>query len=197
MIDDLEDLARRQARAQNGLGPSHARPQPWFVGSGRRLTWLIVALVAVLIALRGVTTLWLAEDASNWWSQRKPATVVARPPVYVPRPVRAGPPPSTITLPPRASRPKGNPGRWFDAGSYPPTAIRAGEEGRTVARISIGDDGFVKSCGIVTSSGSNRLDVATCSILLDRGVFEPARDEAGMAIKSTIDLPVRWVLPRD
>lgn len=197
MIDDLEDLARRQARAQNGLNPSQGRPQPWFVGSGKRLTWLIVALVAVLIALRGVTTLWLAQDAWNWWSHRKPASGVGPPPGYVPERNSAGPPPSTITLPPRASRPRGNPGRWFDADSYPSAAIRAGEEGRTVARIAIGTDGRVSSCGIVTSSGSSHLDAATCNILFHRGVFEPARDETGTAIRSTMQLPVRWVLPRD
>ncbi|SEK57619.1 TonB family C-terminal domain-containing protein [Sphingomonas palmae] len=197
MIDDLEDLARRQARAQNGLDPSHMRPQPWFVGSGKRLTWLIVAIVAVLIALRGVTTLWLAQDAWNWWTHRKPARVVGPPPVYVPKSVRSEPPPPTIVLPPRATKPKGSPAGWFGADSYPPAAIRAEEEGRTVARVLIGTNGRVESCGIVTSSGSNQLDAATCRILVSRGIYEPARDESGSPIRSTMQMPVRWVLPRN
>lgn len=196
-MDDLEDLSRRQARAQNGLDPSHAGPQPWFVGSGRGLMLLIVTLVAVLIALRGITTVWLAQDAWEWWTHRPPARVAGPPVVHVPPFARVGPAPPTIVLPPRASKPKGNPGAWFDADSYPPDAIRADEEGRTVARVLIGIDGRVQSCGIVTSSGSASLDAATCSILTRRGSFEPARDAAGAAIRSTWEVPVRWVLPRD
>ncbi|MBW6522369.1 energy transducer TonB [Sphingomonas sp. RHCKR47] len=195
-MDDLEDLARRQARAQNGLDPSHTRPQPWFVGSGRGLMWLIVTLVLVVIAMRGVTTLWLAEDAWDWWTHRQAARSEVPPPMIAP-PARIDPAPPTIVLPPRASKAKGNPAAWFDADAYPPAAIRAGEEGRTVARVLIGTDGRVSACGIVTSSGSASLDTATCNILTHRGSFEPARDAAGVAIRSTWQLPVRWVLPRD
>ncbi len=198
-MDDLEDLARRQARAQNGLDPSHARPQPWFVGSGKGLMLLVVTLVAVLIALRGVTTVWLAQDAWDWWTHRPPAPVVKPLVVHVPAPGRVGPVPPTIALPARASRPRprGNPGVWFSPDAYPPAAIRAEQEGRTVARVLIGTDGRVQSCGIVTSSGSASLDAATCSILTRRGSYEPARDSAGVAISSTWEVPVRWVLPRD
>ena len=196
-MDDLEDLARRQARAQNGLDPSHARPQPWFVGSGRGLMLLVVTLVVVLIALRGVTTVWLVEEAWEWWTHRPPARIAGPPIGHFPVPAQAGSAPPTIVLPPRASEPKGNPGAWFDADSYPPAAIRAGEEGRTVARVLIGTDGRVQSCGIVTSSGSASLDAATCSTLVNRGSFEPARDAGGAAIRSTWQVPVRWVLPRD
>jgi TonB family protein len=182
-MDDLEDLARRQARAQNGLDPSHARPQPWFVGSGRGLMLLVVTLVVVLIALRGVTTVWLAEDAWRWWTHRQPA--------------RVGVPPPAIAPPSKAAKPEGDPGAWFDADSYPPAAIRAEEEGRTVARVLIGTDGRVSSCGIVTSSGSASLDEATCNVLVHRGSFEPARDRAGVAIRSTLEMPARWILPRN
>jgi len=60
-MDDLEDLARRQARAQNGLDPTHARPQPWFVGSGRGLMLLVLALMTVFIVMRGVPSWWAAS----------------------------------------------------------------------------------------------------------------------------------------
>jgi len=198
-MDDLEDLARRHARAQNGLDPSHARPQPWFVGSGRGLMLLVVTLVAVLIALRGVTTVWLAQDAWQWWTHRRSTRVAGPPIVHVPPPTRVGPALPVIVLPPRASKPnpRGNPGAWFDADSYPPAAIKADEEGRTVARVLIGTDGRVQSCGIVTPSGSGSLDAATCNILVTRGSFEPARDATGAAIRATWEVPVRWVLPRD
>lgn len=160
---------------------------------------LVVTLVAVLIVLRGVTTVWLAQDAWEWWTHRPPPRVAGPPIVHVPPPTRVGPALPGIMLPPRASKPnpRGNPGAWFDAGSYPPAAIRAEEEGRTVARVLIGTDGRVRSCGIVTSSGSASLNAATCAILVNRGSFEPARDAAGVAIRATWQAPVRWVLPRD
>lgn len=194
-MDDLEDLARRQARAQNGLDPSHARPQPWFVGSGKGLMLLVVTLVAVLIGLRGVTTVWLAQDAWRWWTHRKPRMVAPAPVLLPPPPIAA--PPAAIVLPPQAAAPKGNPAKWFGADAYPAEAIRNEEEGRTVSRILIGRDGRVRSCGIVTSSGYPRLDAATCDILVRRGAFEPARDAAGRAIEATRQMPVRWVLPHD
>ena len=194
-MDDLEDLARRQARAQNGLDPSHARPQPWFVGSGKGLMLLVLTLVAVLIGLRGVTTVWLAQDAWRWWTHRTPRMVAPAPVLLPPPPIAA--PPAAIVLPPRAAAAKGNPAEWFGADAYPSEAIRNEEEGRTVSRILIGRDGRVRSCGIVTSSGHPRLDAATCDVLVRRGAFKPARDAAGRAIEATRQVPVRWVLPRD
>lgn len=194
-MDDLEDLARRQARAQNGLDPSHARPQPWFVGSGKGLMLLVVTLVAVLIGLRGVTTVWLAQDAWRWWLHGKPRMVAPAPVLLPPSPIAA--PPAAIALPSRPATAKGSPAAWFGADAYPAEAIRNEEEGRTVSRILIGRDGRVRSCGIVTSSGHPRLDAATCDILVRRGAFEPARDAAGRAIEATRQIPVRWVLPHD
>lgn len=158
---------------------------------------LVVTLVAVLIALRGVTTVWLVQDAWAWWTHRAAAPVAGPPPIYQPSPARAGPPPPSITLPPGTTAPEGNPGAWFSADVYPPEAIRAGEEGRTVARVLIGADGRVEACGIVASSGSTRLDAATCEAARRRGSLQPARDASGKATRSTLELPVRWVLPRD
>lgn len=190
-MDDLEDLARRQARAQNGLDPSHVRPQPWFVGSGRGLMLLVVTLVAVLIALRGVTTVWLAQDVWEWWAHRR---VVASAGSSSAQYVTA---PRAIRLAPGVTPPRGDPIRWLSFDDYPPEAVRNNEEGRTVARLLIGVDGRVQSCGIVKSSGSASLDAATCHAAIKRGVFEPARLASGEPVRSTYDLPVRWVLPRD
>jgi TonB family protein len=190
-MDDLEDLARRQARAQNGLDPSHARPQPWFVGSGRGLMLLVVTLVAVLIALRGVTTVWLAQDAWEWWTHRKGAASAGS------SSARYAAAPRAIKLGPGAIPPRGDPIRWLSYDDYPPDAIRNNEEGRTVARLLIGANGRVQSCGIVTSSGSASLDAATCRAAVRRGMFEPAHLASGERVRSTFDLPVRWVLPRD
>ena len=97
----------------------------------------------------------------------------------------------------KAAGVKGNPGEFFGGDSYPPAAIRAGEQGRVVARLEIGVDGRVKECSVAESSGSASLDAKTCEIALGRITFTPALDESGSPIASSYTLPVRWVLPRD
>lgn len=190
MTDDLEDLARRQARAQNGLDPSHARPQPWFVGSGRRLMWLIVTLVAVLVALRGVTTWWLAQDAWAWWTHRPPARV-APPPI-----TRAEPAPAALPLPPGAIAPTGNAAEWISADDYPIESIRREEQGKSLVRWVVDPDGRVRRCGTVSSSGFPRLDAAACAAIIRNARYAPARDASGRAIATTAQRRVVWLLPR-
>ena len=79
----MEDLARRGARPQNGLDPLRARPEPWFVGSGKGLMIGVVSLIAVLIGVRGLSTIWMAEEAWAWW--RTHAASVTLPPRRAPR----------------------------------------------------------------------------------------------------------------
>lgn len=126
------------------------------------------------------------------------------PPVYNPTPVVAPPaPPAPAPAPPappavsKAAGLKGNPGQYFGADNYPPSAIRAEEEGRVVAKLTVGTDGRVTDCSITTSSNSSALDQATCRIAKSRVRFSPALDASGSAITSSYTLPVRWVLPRD
>lgn len=96
---------------------------------------------------------------------------------------------------PKSRRVEGNPGQFFTDDAYPAEAIRLREEGRVVVKLWIGTTGKVASCTVQTSSGSPSLDKATCDIALEKGVFEPARDEKGRAIAASYMLPVRWVLP--
>lgn len=124
-------------------------------------------------------------------------TVPNPPPVYIPTPT--APPPSPPAPPaPRVSQAaglKGNPGQFFGTDNYPPAAIRAGAQGRVVARLSVGADGRVTDCTVSASSGNEDLDSTTCRIAKSRVRFSPAKDDSGNAIASTYTLPVRWVLP--
>lgn len=95
----------------------------------------------------------------------------------------------------RPAAPLGNPGEWFNADNYPPEAILAGAQGRTVAKIGVDADGRLSGCIIVESSGSPVLDAATCEIARAKGRFTPARDTLGRPIPAATILPVRWVLP--
>lgn len=128
------------------------------------------------------------------------STVPTPPPVYIPTPT--APPPSPPAPPPaprvsQAAGLKGNPGQYFGTDNYPPDAIRAGAQGRVVARLSVGTDGRVTDCSITASSGNESLDSTTCRIARSRVRFSPAKDDSGNAIASTYTLPVRWVLPSE
>jgi TonB family protein len=90
---------------------------------------------------------------------------------------------------------RGDPAAAFGPDAYPADALRRGQQGRTVAHLSIGSDGGVTSCAVAHSSGSQSLDDATCNIALHRLQFRPARDADGNAIPASYTLPVRWVLP--
>lgn len=91
---------------------------------------------------------------------------------------------------------RGDPARFFTADAYPPDAIRAGEQGRTVARLTVDPLGIPRACAINSSSGSRSLDAATCAIAIGKVRFTPARDATGRPIASYMTLPVRWVLPQ-
>lgn len=88
-------------------------------------------------------------------------------------------------------------GSWIGPDNYPPEAIRAGEQGRVVAIVSIDAAGHPTACRIDVSIGSPALERGTCATVLANGRFEPARDARGRAIASEMTLPIRWVLPSE
>ena len=178
------------------LDPTHARPEPWFVGSGTGLMIGVLSLCAVLLVARGVSIWWMVQEARRWW--REMPSAVRTPPLpppprpVAPLPKRAVPAPD----PSKANQPlRGNPGAAFSDQSYPDAAIRANEQGRVVARLRVDETGTPVECRIVTFSGSIILDTATCRIALDRVRFDPARDGRGAAKVSYFTLPVTWRLP--
>lgn len=89
----------------------------------------------------------------------------------------------------------GNPGQFFGPDAYPPEALRAGEQGRSVVLVAVDANGVPSGCTIKVSSGSTSLDAKTCAIAQANLRFSPPRDSHGRAIASSYTLPVRWVLP--
>ena len=109
---------------------------------------------------------------------------------------------STQSLPPTPDHsaratPRGDKNGWVTTIDYPPSAVRAGVEGRTSFRLDIGIDGKPTACTIISSSGSDELDGTTCRLLMRRARFTPARDEGGNPIASTYANAVTWKLPAD
>lgn len=178
------------------LDPTYARPEPWFVGNGRGLMIAVLLLVAIVLALRGVTTWWALEDAWRWW-QSRPAPLGDTPPETVPEPAAPLPVPP---VPPADARlgsrgPVGNAGSAFGPDSYPAEALRGEQQGRTVAQLLLGANGVPQRCTILISSEHQVLDRRTCEIALARVRYTPARDERGRPIPATVRLPVRWQSP--
>ncbi len=90
---------------------------------------------------------------------------------------------------------EGNPGSFFGPDAYPPEAIRAEQQGRVVARVTVDATGAATGCDVSVSSGAPSLDARTCEIAMAKLHFTPPRDSRGRPITATYVLPVRWVLP--
>lgn len=98
---------------------------------------------------------------------------------------------NSTTRPDAAARQTG--GSISDA-DYPSSSIRAGAEGTTRVSISIGSNGFVTGCSVVSSSGFQELDTTTCSLVQRRFRYSPAI-RGGQPVESTVFRSVTWRLP--
>ncbi|WBH16820.1 energy transducer TonB [Sphingomonas radiodurans] len=127
-------------------------------------------------------------------------TVPTPPPVFVPTPVAPPAPPPAPPAPPvvsKAAGAKGDPAQWITNDDYPPSSIRAEEEGTTAIKWTINGQGRVENCVVTASSGSPALDQAACRALVRRGRYSPATDAAGNPIATTQTRRVVWRLPRE
>lgn len=111
----------------------------------------------------------------------------------------------TILVPPQPSpkatfkpvgvAPIGSPSSWFSTADYPSISVRREEEGTVGYSLQIAASGKVENCTVTRSSGHSALDRATCSLLLRRSKFAPARDGAGARVKGTYSAEIVWELP--
>jgi periplasmic protein TonB len=111
-------------------------------------------------------------------------------------------PPFTPPQPPTVDHsagavPRSAPGTWVTTDDYPPSAVRAGIEGRTSFRLDIGTDGKPANCTVLASSGSDDLDKTACRKLMSRARFKPALDMAGNPTATTYAGGVTWKLPAE
>ena len=121
-----------------------------------------------------------------------PTPQAPQPPLAVARP----------TIPPVASQPAAPPvdGAWQGSvaswlvshKSYPEEARRRGEEGRVIVRFTVDRSGHVIDATIVGSSGSERLDAATITLL--RTAVLPAFPPSMTLARITITTSMRYSL---
>lgn len=108
----------------------------------------------------------------------------------VPQPARADH--SQDSTAPRRNPPPMDLSGIISANDYPPEARARREQGTVVLRLMVSSAGRVTGC-TVTRSATPTLDIATCELFKQRARFNPARNAAGEAIASEVDVPpIRW-----
>lgn len=65
---------------------------------------------------------------------------------------------------------------WASTNDYPSIALMREHEGVAEFKAMVSDDGRVKDCEIIKSTGHSELDDATCTNVKRRGKFDPATD---------------------
>lgn len=88
-----------------------------------------------------------------------------------------------------------SPGSWVTNDDYPAEAIRQQQHGTTGFRLDVDEKGAVTKCTVTSSSGSQILDDATCTLLTARAKFGHAEDGQGHPIPAVYSNRFRWVLP--
>lgn len=83
----------------------------------------------------------------------------------------------------------------FSTNDYPMSAVRNGEQGTAGVKFWVSKEGKARDCEVVESSGSKVLDQQSCSIIVQRSHFEPARTAAGEPVESIAYQRIRWELP--
>lgn len=83
---------------------------------------------------------------------------------------------------------------WITADDYPPSSIRAGEQGRVAIRWQVNAAGKVERCIVEASSGYPALDRAACSAIVRRGHYPALAPGSPTRI---FHRRVVWVLPED
>lgn len=151
--------------------------------------------LAALAAVLAITSAELASAGAP--PPRKPIKTRAAPkpaPSPVPTPAPAPTPAPTPTPAGTDPQPVGKVSDWFPQDSYPPSALRRGEEGRTVFALDIDEMGRITSCHVVESSGVDVLDSTTCTLAIINGRFKPARDGQGRPVAGRWRSAMRWQL---
>lgn len=89
--------------------------------------------------------------------------------------------------------PRGNPGDWIRADDFPPSAAADNETGRVSFEAEVDPGGRVSRCTVTVSSGSNSLDQATCNLVTQRAIFQPALDKRGKPTTGVYRNRVVWM----
>jgi TonB family protein len=91
--------------------------------------------------------------------------------------------------------PKASPGLWLSTRDYPVVALDEGRNGRTSFRLQVNVEGKVTGCEVLVSSGHDDLDEATCELISERALFDPATNRRGKKVAGIYQNSVLWRIP--
>jgi protein TonB len=91
--------------------------------------------------------------------------------------------------------PKASPGLWLSTRDYPTEALADGRSGRTSFRLQVNTAGTVTGCEVLVSSGHKDLDDATCDLISQRALFDPATTKRGKKVAGIYQNSVLWRIP--
>ena len=80
----------------------------------------------------------------------------------------------------------------FKSNDYPAQANMNNMSGIVTLAILVDEKGKVADCTVEQPSGVAVLDAQSCALVTVRAKFEPARDQAGTAIKDTLVQRINW-----
>ena len=98
-------------------------------------------------------------------------------------------------LDPLPAKPINSPGSWVSTNDYKSVWINREWTGTARFAVTVGTNGRVTDCRIVSSTGHEALDAATCKLVKQRAKFAPARNGAREKIAGTYTNAIRWELP--
>ncbi|WP_168853967.1 TonB family protein [Novosphingobium sp. ERN07] len=93
--------------------------------------------------------------------------------------------------------PRTDPHTWLSQSDYPTDFVASATEGAINVSINVDEKGAPSSCSITSSSGDSGLDNLTCSLIMKRAQFTPAKNQNGQATTSKYSQKVTWRIPRE
>ena len=104
-------------------------------------------------------------------------------------------PPLDPVFDPVGASPRGNPANWITTADYRSTWIRRELTGVASFALQVDATGRVSDCVITGSTGHSALDRATCTLISQRAVFNPAKGTDGKAVAGSYSSSVAWTIP--
>jgi TonB family protein len=84
---------------------------------------------------------------------------------------------------------------WITDNDYPKSAYAAGQQGRVTVALTVDDTGEPEVCAVQSTTADAALAKLSCTLLVQRAHFQPARDERGKPVESRFTQTVQWTLP--
>jgi TonB family protein len=84
---------------------------------------------------------------------------------------------------------------WITDSDYPRAAYSAGQQGRVTVVITVDESGEPQVCAVRATTAPADLAKLSCTLLVQRARFQPARDERGHPITADFVQGLQWSLP--